>query len=488
MSILNKVYMDTAETIHKFSKLGYFNTMPASALKIILSHVKVVSMPMNSEILSQGQKNSKLYFLMDGTVEVFVDRGKVATLDTEGELLGEISLIRKETCSATIISSTDVTLCYLEVEQFNNSKNKLINSYLYQIYANILSVKVQNTNEKAKHFESLILDLKTSRNKLQKVNQSLQSKVMTKTRVLIFEESKKQQNIAKMAIGSCGAYTYQAFDLDSAKKILQSKNIDVVFVSLDFLDQLNSIENSWNTVVMTNGAIKDYIEKIKVIDSRFHIMSRNDLDKKLTIQNFTSTFNKLSTLEFFGVHKYLTHGIDVRSHKVSGSEVRHTHRERLLAYFTKVGVRSSNVSRISTVTEELLMNAIYDAPHDSDGKPIFNHINRRDGVHLKREQRPTISYACDGILAAVSVADPFGALSAEIVSNYLINCYSEDANLNDGKHKGGAGRGLHQIIEGADQVIFNLHANVKTEIIALFNVDHQGSEHSTPSFHIFHCS
>jgi hypothetical protein len=50
--------------------------------------------------------------------------------------------------------------------------------------------------------------------------------------------------------------------------------------------------------------------------------------------------------------------------------------------------------------------------------------------------------------------------------------------------KGGAGRGLHQIIENSDLTIFNVKKGIRTEVICLFNIDGQKRE-AQPSFHYF---
>jgi hypothetical protein len=54
-------------------------------------------------------------------------------------------------------------------------------------------------------------------------------------------------------------------------------------------------------------------------------------------------------------------------------------------------------------------------------------------------------------------------------------------------NKGGAGLGLYQLISKSDLVIFNVEADKKTEVIALFNTDPKLAKiHKTPSFHFFY--
>ncbi len=482
--------LDENEVLENYKNLDYFKPLSPEVMSEIMRITQVVQYDKGSEILRQDEPNTRLFFLMEGTVDVLVDQGKVASLSSQGDLLGEISLIRKDLCTATIIAKTNTTLCFIEISELSSSKeNERIEHVFYQIYANILSIKIKDTNDKAKYFESLVFELEGSKDELFKLNQSLENKVVTKTKVLVVDPSKKQQNIAKIAISSCGSELTSALTIDEGMEIIRSSSIDIVFVSLDSIEILQKIENeniNITVVVMTSGEIKDYINGIGENKKDVHFMSRNEHNKSFTIKNFTSTINKLSTHDFFGIHKYMPEGAEIFSRKVNGSAHRHNLNTEMTDYFTKIGVRKSNISRVNTVAEELLMNAIYDAPHDSQGKAIYNHLPRTEKIDLKDNEKPILTYGCDGIIVAVSLQDPFGAISSNTIFKYLASCYNDSTDLNDTKNKGGAGRGLHQIIEGSDLVVFNITAGKKTEIISIFHVDPKDTMENQKSFHIFY--
>lgn len=132
------------------------------------------------------------------------------------------------------------------------------------------------------------------------------------------------------------------------------------------------------------------------------------------------------------------------------------------------------------------MNAIYDAPVGPDGKSCYNHLPRTQELTLKPEEQGLVRYGTDGMLVAISVQDPFGSLKGSILLKYLEANYSgEAAGLNAAEGKGGAGRGLHQIVENSDLVVFNVDSGKKTEAIALFNVEAKESSNQNPSFHLF---
>ncbi len=90
------------------------------------------------------------------------------------------------------------------------------------------------------------------------------------------------------------------------------------------------------------------------------------------------------------------------------------------------------------------------------------------------------------MIFAISVSDPFGSLKGGTLLKYLERNYEGTAaELNVEEGKGGAGRGLHQIVENSDLVVFNVEPGKKTEAIALFNVEAKEAATQTPTFHFF---
>jgi len=119
---------------------------------------------------------------------------------------------------------------------------------------------------------------------------------------------------------------------------------------------------------------------------------------------------------------------------------------------------------------------------------LYNHLPRTEGVDLAVEQQGIFRYACDGVLLAVSVEDPFGVFSRQTILDYLQSCYDGRAGTLQGERKkGGAGRGLFHIMETADLVAINVKARIKTEVIAIFNIDSNKQRGKAPtSFHYFY--
>jgi hypothetical protein len=156
--------------------------------------------------------------------------------------------------------------------------------------------------------------------------------------------------------------------------------------------------------------------------------------------------------------------------EVTSAKLRHELKDNMVSYLKGLKVRTSVTDRCFQVAEEMLMNAIYDAPMDNVGKSLYNHVSRKDDIHLTPEQFSTFEYCTKNQIVAISVTDPFGGLTRETLIEYLDSCYSGRAgeiNLKSDS-KAGAGRGLHIIVESADLTVFQVKKGVRTRVVSYF--------------------
>lgn len=579
----------------EFDSNPFFAELPRILLDEIEDIIQVIRYEPGEEILKQGDMNRSLYFLVIGTIDVYVDGGLVASLSKKGDLLGEMSVITNKPCSATIKTKTPVDVFSIDADELKRASkqtDEYIEHVLYRLYAHILTDKVHATNQKAKYFEDLSSGLKVAQEELRSANEHLEQKVADRTkeleiktrdlqesnlrleqkntemlashkkleelyqtrditfskldelyenslqpfyfkmkelhvqlvgeqredialgmrhakdlmvlvkplvesfqseksiqskRVLLLEPVKKQQTIAKMALGGTGVDLKIVATLEEAKDALLDGGADILLLSSDCSEMLGFIKNNYpgiKTVLMSSEKMTELIDHLRGLDFTPNIVSRDDEDRTFTIKNIMTTVTKLASSNIFGLEKYLSWGVETQEVFVQRSDQRSQLNEEMVAFFKSYGVRSSILSQVSIVVEEMLMNAIYDAPVDEEGNSLFNHMNRKELIELKEEQYSKLRYALDGTLLAVSVMDPFGSLSGKVILNYLESCYEDRAGqLNE--EKGGAGRGLHQIIENSDLVVFNVHPGNQTEVICLFNIVPGVTGSMESSFHFF---
>ena len=317
-------------------------------------------------------------------------------------------------------------------------------------------------------------------------------KALENKKVLLAEEDRKQQRITKMALRGTGLSLDMVSSLDEAAACLDQNEYDILMVSPGLVEvsELAYKKNpSMHLVLMTSESVSTYIQSLKEHPFLTNIVSRNEEDRTFTVKNIFTTVGKLATDDIFGMSKYLSWGIEIQSEVICGSRHRPQLLDVMTEQFGQFGIRAGVIERCRLVAEEMLMNAIYDAPVDAAGAAKYNHLQRVEQVELKIEERATFRFACDGIVAAISVTDPFGALKKDTLVKYLESCYAgatgDEREFHRGK--GGGGMGTHLMVETSDLMVFNIHEGVRTEVIALFNVDKKTADQlKNPSFHLFY--
>ena len=171
------------------------------------------------------------------------------------------------------------------------------------------------------------------------------------------------------------------------------------------------------------------------------------------------------------LNNYLSPGTPIQSAEILSSEGRDLEVEKMLKHFTDFGVRKAQLSGVELIAEELLMNAIYDAPVDELGKSKYNHWDRKTAVHLLDNERPVFEYATDGTVMAIGVTDPFGALTSHDFLEHLLRCYEGDPESASREGKGGAGRGLHQIVENSSLLVVCVRPKKFTQFFSFVLLD-----------------
>lgn len=483
-----------AEIAKEIRQYSFFAGFDEPLLLQISTMVREVDFLAGTLILTSGKMNDQLYFLRSGMVDVLVGSEKINSLFEPGEVLGEMSILSGKPVMADLRAETTVQCFAISADHFAhvhpNQKDRF-QFLLYRIYSSVLSERLAKTNEKAKMYEITARELVLAQKELAQVTQAQMNFLLEKgpnlnKKVLFLEPDRKQQIVIKSAMGGTGVELLIAKDQTEAQDLFL-RAPDVIFCddsNSEFLlwCQEQKFQGSL-VLVQSLGFNFEQLQKINFVQNA---ISLNREDRAGTIKNLLTTLAKILHQDYFGPQKYLAWGTELKEKILAHSTDRGPLGESLLTEFRALGVRSSILDRVQVAAEEMMMNAIYDAPVDCHGKSLYNHLPRATPVHLKITETSKIRYASDGLWLAIAVEDPFGGLTREIVIKYLHSCYQGSAgSLNAGK--GGAGRGLHQILESCDLTVFNVKPGNKTEVIGLFDIDRKRDSVSapTPQFQFF---
>jgi|HubBroStandDraft_6_1064221.scaffolds.fasta_scaffold09512_3 hypothetical protein len=173
--------------------------------------------------------------------------------------------------------------------------------------------------------------------------------------------------------------------------------------------------------------------------------------------------------DIFGLEKLTSWGTLVHSQLVGDYQEKSLAIAQISEFAEHMGVRRKYREAIEQCIDEMLMNALYDAPVDEQGKPIFSEIPTKTRVSLRVEQKVVVQYACDGLQFCVSVRDAFGTLERATVLRYLHKCLHAEQQID--RKVGGAGLGLYLMVNSATTVLFNVLPRVATEVACVFDLD-----------------
>jgi hypothetical protein len=153
---------------------------------------------------------------------------------------------------------------------------------------------------------------------------------------------------------------------------------------------------------------------------------------------------------------------------VDSYDAKHRAIEVLLEYAELAGCRSSVRDRIAVVADELMVNGLYHAPVDDQGREKYASKTPREMSQLGGLDPIQVQYGCSGRLFGVSVRDAAGSLSRDKILDYVRRA-AADAQIES--KKSGAGLGLVSVLKSVSKLVFNLHPGHSTEVIALFDIE-----------------
>jgi hypothetical protein len=179
------------------------------------------------------------------------------------------------------------------------------------------------------------------------------------------------------------------------------------------------------------------------------------------------TIQKFVTGDLFGIEKYLPHDTAVHLLRLREYKGRTAAIDEVLAYAEKAGVRGRMRSSIGQVCEELLMNALYDAPVDEHGTALFHEVDVRERLTQLSPRPVSIRYAATETGFAVSVRDRFGRLDKATVLRYIDKCLHSPQQIDRKTY--GAGLGIYLIANAATQFVLNVAPGMATEVVCTFD-------------------
>jgi len=203
--------------------------------------------------------------------------------------------------------------------------------------------------------------------------------------------------------------------------------------------------------------------------------------KKLS--DLAITIKKVLSRNIFGMEKY---GVKpAKSVFLSNSGEKAEVLRQVRFFYRKQGVSESLLQRVSAAMDEMIMNAVFDAPKKADGTPLYYHRARSSLIDLPPTQWPEIAYGISRNELAFSVSDRFGTFDQETFFSF-VNRLRLQKSIHPSGGKG-AGMGLFLIFRAVDEMVINVNPGRRTEFIGLIHWRKRGklNQRRRRTFHFF---
>ena len=207
-----------------------------------------------------------------------------------------------------------------------------------------------------------------------------------------------------------------------------------------------------------------YVVETQAIDN---VVGRRDFESAPRAWEITMLARRLQGVPTPPLSAYLDWGFSAQDIEVRGSRDRDAATGKIHDFVAALGVPRRVAEMFAELGEELLMNAMYDAPVDAAGRPKYA-ADRKASIDLPAHERPALRIATDGTRLALQIRDPFGRLERRHVFEGLARGLASGEQDRSG---GGAGLGMMVCHNASSALFFDVVPHRHTEVTALFELD-----------------
>jgi hypothetical protein len=190
--------------------------------------------------------------------------------------------------------------------------------------------------------------------------------------------------------------------------------------------------------------------------------------EELEIQQLAAVAARLVADDVLGLAQVLAPGTAVRTEEVGDAREKARCIAHVVGFAGEVGAPRQLHGPIEQCLDEMLMNALYDAPVDARGRHVFEGVAAKDRLAQRTDQRAVVQYGCDGRRLAISVRDAFGSLERRTVLRHLHKGLHAEQKVD--RKVGGAGLGLYLMATSAEAVYFHVLPGAATEALCVFDL------------------
>lgn len=276
----------------------------------------------------------------------------------------------------------------------------------------------------------------------------------TKQYSLVLAREATAALVSAASPGPCVRVNSRADLLEAVKRLAPA----VAYVDHDLLPHLEGAKPNVPIVGIIDEERAEPIRSLIATPSLSHVVTGAMLAAPHARAHLEALLDRLA---YGPTHHVLGADGIGRAALLGSSSRREARFERMREFFATQGISSRTISSSNDVAEELVTNALYDAP--AEAGYFQRPVQRTEHVQLPPEHACEISYGLEHGSVFVRVRDPFGALTRTRLIGVLNRCQSTGIALDESR--GGAGLGLWRIFATAAGIAITVIPGSLTDIM-----------------------
>jgi len=302
--------------------------------------------------------------------------------------------------------------------------------------------------------------------------------------ILIVTPDRKTQRLVQRILGVTGYHVDIADALEQGMRLMQHRH--PLLVVVDSHAATSPVSDAFFAEAKARGAeacmtlltadAADHVPRILGLGAVTNLLVHQ---MPILAEELTTTVHKLIRRDIFGAEKYLLWGTEMFTHTVTRASQRAALVAQLADEVRQRGQSARVASMAMLVADELISNAVHNAPVEAPGAPFRKDVARNIEIELSGRDTVQLRWGCDARYLAIEVTDQYGSIDRDTILGAL--------GKNDIREGGGgAGMGIALSYRSCDHLVFNLAPGKRTEIIALIDVRYPPSERTAvSSYNVF---
>lgn len=198
-----------------------------------------------------------------------------------------------------------------------------------------------------------------------------------------------------------------------------------------------------NDTVSNYGMLHALLHNVRFYFHHNIIRSQGNLTSDALIQMFMASYSRFSgSIESF----FIDSKPKISKIKIAKTTQRGQVTQAVSDLLEEMNFPPRLASRVSQSSDELLMNAIFDAPRASSGRSLRRHMDRKADLLLNLGEKIEFEMGWDSKMILIRVSDSYGSMEIDVALKYIYQDYRRK-NYQAGSPGPSAGLGLYGIVD-----------------------------------------